>query len=697
MLNEGYHLYKSLERCGISLTRRHPDVKEPGKKDGLIVGLDKTGKVTRLEFRKRDDIAKLWTTAEGNQNSFPVIKLQRPLWEADQNDPMRKKLAGIKNDEPKKKKLLLQQNRELNLTNTEADWWKRLHARVKKLRPLYEEASELYRSLPQLMDRFLEATDIEDFLQSFFKELKRSQDDVPYPLLENIVIGSKWDSKKREFRAEVPLVLDLSDWEKYSTRVASPKMECFVSECLLKTESASKKSKRQNGTKEGDRISALSGETMQLEDDKFPNPKLPVLGNVYLFSVNDQTPCQTRYSKTSTDIFPVGRKEANAIQDGLIWITDEERYEKTWYPVPGLKDGESNLLIAYLEDKPNLNVNQARLLGGVSSANMSEARFEEAAAPVIRAYRGERIIKANDKVRFFTLRQADPGRKQIVLHRNCTVADIVEAAEAWQEAGKNVPPFTLLFPGKKGEKGKVLSPRCPFPADLVRLSQKQWLRRGERFSSVPGIFLGDLYDVFFDRENKKMRTVEILLEITLRRTVPLLVGIGEALHKDEIKEFSSDARFSALLAVSAFSIYLHKVGIRKENYMKSNFFYVGRFLSLVDTLHLEYCKYIRKGNIPPQLLGNAHLSLALENPTSALARLSQRIGVYQAWTRKEQDENVRLARWAVGEIGKVTAELADKELSSSTTDAEKAQILLGYLAMPRKSTPDDSNNSPNLN
>lgn len=56
MLNEGYVLYKSLERCGINLTKRHPDIKEPGRKDGLIVGLNKEGKVDRIEFRNRDDI-----------------------------------------------------------------------------------------------------------------------------------------------------------------------------------------------------------------------------------------------------------------------------------------------------------------------------------------------------------------------------------------------------------------------------------------------------------------------------------------------------------------------------------------------------------------------------------------------------------------------------------------------------------------
>ena len=114
--------------------------------------------------------------------------------------------------------------------------------------------------------------------------------------------------------------------------------------------------------------------------------------------------------------------------------------------------------------------------------------------------------------------------------------------------------------------------------------------------------------------------------------------------------------------------------------MKDTLFYVGRFLSLIDTLHLEYCKHVRGGSVPPQLLGNAHLSIALDNPVSAVDMLSRRIGIYQAWTRKEQDEKVKLARWSVGQLGKVSLLLAENVLPSSTSNAERAQMLLGYLS-----------------
>lgn len=114
--------------------------------------------------------------------------------------------------------------------------------------------------------------------------------------------------------------------------------------------------------------------------------------------------------------------------------------------------------------------------------------------------------------------------------------------------------------------------------------------------------------------------------------------------------------------------------------MKDTFFYVGRFLSLLDTLHYEYCNNVRGGSIPPQLLGNAHLQIALDNPLTAIDMLARRIGVYQAWAKREQGENVKLAKWTIGEIGKITDLLSEKEIPSSTSSVERAQILLGYLA-----------------
>ena len=65
-------------------------------------------------------------------------------------------------------------------------------------------------------------------------------------------------------------------------------------------------------------------------------------------------------------------------------------------------------------------------------------------------------------------------------------------------------------------------------------------------------------------------------------------------------------------------------------------FLVGRFLSLADTLHAEYCKDVRKNETPPQLLGNALIPTAISDPNKGLARMLQRIRVYQAWARRKK-------------------------------------------------------------
>lgn len=714
MLNEGFELFKSLERCGIAPPKRHPDIKEPGKKDGLIVGLNKEGNVDRIEYRNKEDISKLWTMREGNHNSFPVLKLQRPIWKVDKNDVLRNNLVNLKKDEAEKKKMITEKERELNITEMEINWWNRLQERVTIIRPFFETKDRIYQALHDLMNRFL-ASNLNTFIYDLSIKLRQVDNDIPYSLLENILIGNKWDNKKQEYVAEVPLIIDVSDWENYSIRVASPKFENFVSSCLFKMQDAAGQPENNKG------LSALSGEITILKDDKFPKPKLPIIGETFLFAVNKDTPCQTRYGKTSTDIIPIGRKEANDIQDSLNWITENSREGKTWYSVPG-STGKRDLLIVYIENKPDINVNKAHLLGGVSKNDFSESNYETTAKVVIDALKGREVVKANDLIRIFAIRKADPGRTQISLNRFYTISELIQADKLWREAAKNYPPFSLPFFRKEIEKKTAkkqiyseliteflnndelniipLTPWCPFPTDVVQITQRQWIRAGQDSTYVSGISLGDVYDIYFDLQNNQKLLTEHALQITLQRKQPLLIGLGNAVHKDDIKNFYAEAKFTVLKAISILAIYLYKLGIKKENYMKDIFFNIGRFLSLVDTLHFEWCKNVRGGYpeksekewrkaIPPQLLGNAHLQIALDNPVAAFDMLSRRINIYQAWTKKEKGEQAKLGRWAVNELGKVSNILCEKTLPSTTTSVERAQILLGYLARIEKKTETD--------
>ena len=126
--------------------------------------------------------------------------------------------------------------------------------------------------------------------------------------------------------------------------------------------------------------------------------------------------------------------------------------------------------------------------------------------------------------------------------------------------------------------------------------------------------------------------------------------------------------------------------------MKGEAFKVGRILSLADTLHREYSKIVRKDDIPAQLLGNAMMKTALDNPQRALARLNQRLLVYKAWADKGGEE-AKLAKWAVNEMGKVAQTLEESDLSFRPDEAAQAKMLLGYLARNEK----DKNNQKEKN
>jgi hypothetical protein len=125
-------------------------------------------------------------------------------------------------------------------------------------------------------------------------------------------------------------------------------------------------------------------------------------------------------------------------------------------------------------------------------------------------------------------------------------------------------------------------------------------------------------------------------------------------------------------------------------------FNIGRFLQLADVLHKEYCIQIRNGGkrgkaLPPQLMGNELLLIALENPNECLVRLCERMRIYIAWATTATGEGVGLAKWVLSRYGQVCKEISGKAIPETFSTAEQAQVLLGYLAeIPNKKKEEES-------
>jgi hypothetical protein len=69
---------------------------------------------------------------------------------------------------------------------------------------------------------------------------------------------------------------------------------------------------------------------------------------------------------------------------------------------------------------------------------------------------------------------------------------------------------------------------------------------------------------------------------------------------------------------------------------------------------------------------------AVADPSKGLARVRERIRVYQAWARGKN--GTPLARWSLGEMGGIANELTGKLPRRRLNDPEQAELLLGYLA-----------------
>ena len=78
------------------------------------------------------------------------------------------------------------------------------------------------------------------------------------------------------------------------------------------------------------------------------------------------------------------------------------------------------------------------------------------------------------------------------------------------------------------------------------------------------------------------------------------------------------------------------------------------------------------------------MGVAMDRPVAGLARLADRLGVYQAWAETASEKDGEIAKRCLDEMAQVSNELQLISLPErwDHTDAAKAQVLLGYLARP---------------
>lgn len=740
MLNEAWRLWKALERCGLNPKPKHKRVHTPGRSvPCLRVRLSRGGKVASIEEVSQDDWPG-WTIMEGNKNSFPVVRVAGPLIEAPFGDKVWREMnyspAGKRQPLPSSNHrlnalddILHRIGIESHLRRTKKLWKRLRNIKAAELLAVSKEGGTGLKVVEALAERFFIAACYPDKIlwdvaEISIRSLKGGQlsslDTVQQLLIGTGLPGR--DGKRPGSVVQLAFDVELSDL--YPTKLYSEAVKTCLIERLPHDQSF--RGPRISGT------DGLTGETGEIEVKNFATVELPVavfrkkIGGVPrksfpLTSMFREAQCNKRYGMTDAKVFPMLKGRDVKLKEALEYITADDLQKKTWQHVASghFENGKGiikkiekpDLLIAYVEEKPNLDAKTAGYFG--AGPGVCETQFKVEASVVCDALNG--LVRSHPKscLHLFLIRNVSKGQAQVVLSSTPTVKEVLSSAKIWQSAAEeNVPKVRLMLPSEKGKALEEGRPVAIFPDTIVSLLSYQWIRDGssQKKSGIrvqdpkqPVIApdLGDVLTIMFRSQGKWQQTAYRLLALLLQRVTPLLVGVFGAQHafgprmeqhlNEPLFDYPRSSRVTALNSITALGIFLDALECQKEAYMENAPYQIGQLLALADALHKNYCVVVRRGNLPNSLIGASLMKRALVNPVAALAELAERILEYIRWAKTAEipknlakdDKN----RYAILEAHKrmhqfqpLAARLDPDDLPTECSDIMKAQLILGYLA-----------------
>lgn len=733
MLNEISTLKRGLSAAGIEVVARHADVQTPGRTDALRVRLDATGTPVEVSALDRNRVASLWTLRNGKHNSFPYAQVKRPLLTVPPDDGWRK--AHMEAWKASAQSDRRQRLRDLALTHpvhVEAGAPLVAPGLRKSLAERRRALSALDRphaSVSAVITRFLSIKDGVEFAQALVALLLNELDEADDALLEAAqvtLVGRVVQGKL----AGIPLLFDVRRNE-FDRDVADPSHAGAISRAL----SGSAAATGAHG------ICLLTGESAALHAGNFPQPSVPVLGQIYLFSKNGDIPAAARYGRADSDTLPIDATLPPSFAGALDAITSAPLKGRTWRSIPSEKPNASDLLIAFVDGVPDAPVAEA-IAGESTDETFDEETDhltdEEAVVIVAGEARGtylkrtERLVEAvkaklgadfrQTPVSVLALRKVDTGNAKAILHRSLTVGGLYEAATAWGEALGNLPPWLVMPVPTRDKTVRRRGAPAITPLQLPRATRGLFIRGGtKRAEREPvGITASDALALFLSEAGAE-RIARAALRTVLARQDGLLSGAAHSLRKDAARDGFKHARefdrLAALQTAGLLGLLLAKIEQRRETYMSDAAFRLGQLLAAADTVHVGFCMDKRGGEVPPTLLGNSVLATAQTDPERALSVLCRRWKPYGAWAKnpkilakadsttpkveKEGDEGQPGASSGKGRSEKRTRmgqALADAywtarnvdEISRAlhgalptardTNDRFRAELLLGYVA-----------------
>lgn len=667
MLNELCQLADVLGKANIQLKEWHPQLKPiPNvslKKPCFIIRITEDGMISSVEILGDTlaEVLRKWEPSNGN--SFPGFNIQ-PFYRITGEDEKRR----IKAWRDGKEEFDVAQLKEWCIEST-SNWDQKIESKINRC--LGDIPQELTKRLTP--DNSLVSVSVRKLLDRVVKLSEKGFKEV----LEEYIWKTMIDGEQARIllpilihegdadQGLVSVFVDIPDWKEFP--VAHLKSIEWINDMLIKRPICA------IGSPGG--LDAY-GMSSSGSEDKLPSVKLPIIADVKLRAMNSESTCQSRYGRIDSASFPVGDGSRKKAKGALEWLGAASREGETW----GRADTKE-LIFAYPAQLPNVSIRLAACFG-TQKSNDSQARFANAAKDVIDGLKATAHDLRGIEIRVFSLKKMDKARTKVVFHRNYTAQRLVDATKEWESGCANIPVISIRAWGEQRGQWEFMELRTPFPLQIAQCLNRIWKHNGTTECETPIIARVEGINLLLDEQPE--RFVPHLLSICLQNGKGLLMSLGGKLHRGEIVSIKG-YDIQNLLLPSIVGLLLYKLGIRKEKYMNNAPFLVGRMLKLADELHALYCKEVRDNNLPPQLIGNSMMTAALESPEQALAHLALRLKPYYGWAQTfKRNDNGRLNGYFISLYGEVAAELAKQQLPLRFNDAERTQLLLGYLASNSK-------------
>jgi len=676
MLNELRDLARSLLTSGVEFTDWHPNFKKcPKSGMTCFIYLNEHGDIEDISFPEPDfdiTIVRKWEKANGC--SFPAFNV--PSLYKTQNDETANEVNQFKKDLRKGRPLGSERLNKV-MANCVSNWDSTMLSGVNRC--LTRATSEIeeqlgtipaeYSSINKLLQR-AKRLKAEAFYQQLNDQLLQKINQNINPDILDMLFQTGNTGKKFQ------VVFEIRDWTSIGSSYPpnNPNVQRWMNDRMINFSSENRKA----GTIDRD---AFNGGADGWEE-KLPSVRMPILGNVILRAMSSESPCQRRYEMVDAFSFPIGASVRQEMKGALEWLSDETRKKKTWIDLTK-KVENATILFAYPTQKPETEPELAGLIGGIDdvAADPDGATFSAIASRVTHTLRGIFTGASDNEVRIFVLaKRPGDARTKVIVSRRYTAEHTIKSAEQWQAGCRNIPNIKIRQFENKTPRWKECL--VPFPAEVVWCLNSAWIRQGTYAEQVHGFSVNDALNLLLDEGTELKRLSQRAISALVRNCTSLLLAIGQGNTCFSVFKMNKNYEKQALLLPSILGLLLYKNGIEKGGFMNSTAYLVGRFLCLADDLHLKYCQHVRKGSIPPQLVGNALMPTALEMPEKALSMLSQRILPYQAWakTLSDSEQDVGLVKYFLKQIGEVSNQLKEAGLSPTCSDTDKAQMLLGYLA-----------------